>query len=91
MTHQIEEIENPKRLAIDLIGVRSPKYMKATVAAQTFPSIRVGQHKNKSRIVVDTYKDKLTKNVGDSKASKCVLIPIKQIFNETFYKEGENK
>ena len=41
--------------------------------------------------IVDTYKDKLTKNVGDSKASKCVLIPIKQIFNETSYKEGENK
>ena len=41
--------------------------------------------------IVDAYKDKLTKNVGDSKASKCVLIPIKQIFNETFYKEGENK
>ena len=35
--------------------------------------------------IVDKYKDKLTKNVGDSKASKCVLIPIKEIFNETFY------
>ena len=31
----------------------------------------------------------VTKNVGDNKASKCVLIPIKEIFNETFYKEGE--
>ena len=30
-------------------------------------------------------KDKLTKNVGDNKASKCVLIPIKEIFTEEFY------
>ena len=35
--------------------------------------------------IVDKYKGKLTKNVGDNKASKCVLIPIKEIFNETFY------
>ena len=35
--------------------------------------------------IVDKYKDKLTKNVGDSKASKCVLIPIKEIFSEQFY------
>ena len=26
--------------------------------------------------IVDKYKDKLTKNVGDNKASKCVLNPI---------------
>ena len=35
--------------------------------------------------IVDKYKDKLTKNVGDNKASKCVLIPIKDIFNKEFY------
>ena len=35
--------------------------------------------------IVDKYKDKLTKNVGDNKASKCVLIPIKDIFNNEFY------
>ena len=35
--------------------------------------------------IVDKYKDKLTKNVGDNKASKCVLIPIKEIFNKEFY------
>ena len=35
--------------------------------------------------IVDKYKGKLTKNVGDNKASKCVLIPFKEIFNETFY------
>jgi hypothetical protein len=37
------------------------------------------------RGIVDKYKDKLTKNVGDNKASKCVLIPIKDIFNKEFY------
>ena len=35
--------------------------------------------------IVDKYKDKLTNNVGDNKASKCVLIPIKDIFNKEFY------
>lgn len=35
--------------------------------------------------IVDKYKNKLTKNVGDNKASKCVLIPIKDIFNKEFY------
>ena len=35
--------------------------------------------------IVDKYKDKLTKNVGDNKASKCGLIPIKDIFNKEFY------
>ena len=35
--------------------------------------------------IVDKYKDKLTINVGDNKASKCVLIPIKDIFNKEFY------
>ena len=35
--------------------------------------------------IVDKYKDKLTKNVGDNKAIKCVLIPIKDIFNKDFY------
>tara|TARA_B100000927_G_C16343651_1_gene420330 strand:- start:425 stop:823 length:399 start_codon:yes stop_codon:yes gene_type:complete len=35
--------------------------------------------------IVDKYKDKLTKDVGDNKASKCVLIPIKEIFTEEFY------
>jgi hypothetical protein len=36
-------------------------------------------------IAMDKYKDKLTKDVGDNKASKCVLIPIKEIFTEEFY------
>ena len=35
--------------------------------------------------IVDKYKDKLTKNVGDDKASKCVIIPIKEIFSKEFY------
>ena len=35
--------------------------------------------------IVDSYKDKITKNVGDNKASKCVLIPIKEIFRKEFY------
>jgi hypothetical protein len=39
--------------------------------------------------IVDKYKDKLTKNVGDSNASKCVMIPIKKIFNEDFYSMSE--
>ena len=37
--------------------------------------------------IVDKYKDKLTKNVGDNKASKCVLIPIKEMFNKEFYSD----
>ena len=35
--------------------------------------------------IVDKYKDKLTKNVGDNKASKCVIIPIKEMFSKEFY------
>ena len=37
--------------------------------------------------IVDKYKDKLTKNVGDNKASKCVLIPIKEMFSKEFYSD----
>ena len=35
--------------------------------------------------IEEKYKDKLTKNVGDDKASKCVIIPIKEIFSKEFY------
>ena len=37
------------------------------------------------RKIVDKYKDKLTKNVGDNNTSKCVLVPIKKIFDKEFY------
>ena len=37
--------------------------------------------------IVDKYKNKLTKNVGDNKASKCVLIPIKEMFSKEFYSD----
>ena len=37
----------------------------------------------------------MTKNVGDNKASKCVIIPIKEIFSKEFYSDNvsqiENK
>ena len=35
--------------------------------------------------IVDKYKDKLTKNVGDNNTSKCVMLPIKKIFDKEFY------
>ena len=37
------------------------------------------------RKIVDKYKDKLTKNVGDNNTSRCVLVQIKKIFDKCFY------
>ena len=34
---------------------------------------------------VKKYKKTHTKNIGDYRASKCVVIPIKEIFNERCY------
>ena len=36
--------------------------------------------------IVKKYKKTHTKNVGDYNASKCVVIPIKELFNEGCYK-----
>ena len=35
--------------------------------------------------IVKKYKKTHTKNIGDYRASKCVVIPIKEIFNERCY------
>ena len=32
--------------------------------------------------IVNKYKKTHTKNIGDYRASKCVVIPIKELFNE---------
>ena len=36
--------------------------------------------------IVNKYKKTHTKNIGDYRASKCVVIPIKELFNEECYK-----
>ena len=35
--------------------------------------------------IVNKYKKTHTKNIGDYRASKCVVIPIKELFNESCY------
>jgi hypothetical protein len=47
--------------------------------------LKYGQIREDKVKDMDKYKDKLTKDVGDNKASKCVLIPIKEIFTEEFF------
>ena len=36
--------------------------------------------------IVNKYKKTHTKNIGDYRASKCVVIPIKELFTEGCYK-----
>jgi hypothetical protein len=36
--------------------------------------------------IVNKYKKTHTKNIGDYRASKCVVIPIKELFTEDCYK-----
>ena len=72
--YHIEEIENPKRLVVDLIGVNSPKFMKAKVDSNTFAGVRIGQHRNKTRIVVDTLTGALPKYDVASTDEGLVLV-----------------
>ena len=37
------------------------------------------------RKIVKKYKKTHTKNIGDYRASKCVVIPIKELFHERCY------
>jgi len=40
---------------------------------------------SKLKKIVKKYKATHTKNIGDYKASKCVVIPIKELFNSSCY------
>ena len=40
---------------------------------------------NRLKKIVDKYKKTHTKEIGDYRASKCVVIPIKEIFSESCY------
>ena len=44
------------------------------------------QLKRQVNYIVNKYKKTHTKNIGDYKASKCVVIPIKELFSEGCYK-----
>jgi type IV pilus assembly protein PilQ len=51
--YEVEEVESPARLVVDLYGVRGPKGMRKDLAAPAVRRVRVARHDDKTRIVLD--------------------------------------
>ena len=57
--YRVEEIDNPKRLVVDLFGIQSKKYMTSKAKGAAVDGVRIGQHSKKTRVVVDLNKNRL--------------------------------
>lgn len=51
--YEVEKVENPERLVVDLYGISAPKNMDKVLSAAAVSKVRVGYHADKTRIVFD--------------------------------------
>lgn len=51
--YEIEEVDNPPRLVVDLFGVKSRKNMEKTFDTPAIAGARIGAHHEKTRVVLD--------------------------------------
>lgn len=51
--YEVEEVESPPRLVIDLFGVRTGRGGKKKLTVPGLSRVRVGKHRGKTRVVVD--------------------------------------
>tara|TARA_B100000683_G_scaffold262453_1_gene289559 strand:+ start:1443 stop:3992 length:2550 start_codon:yes stop_codon:yes gene_type:complete len=72
--YELNEIDNPKRLVVDLFDIYSPKYMKTKAKGQAIAKVRIGQHNQKTRIVVDMKQGQMPKYDVASTDEGLVLV-----------------
>ena len=72
--YQLDEIENPKRLVVDLFDIYSPKNMKTSAKGEAIAKVRIGQHEAKTRIVVDMKRGQMPKYDVASTDEGLVLV-----------------